>query len=313
MNIPQELLKYQLAYGNILYVNDKAQRIVYRVQKIQGITDVKVPCFYPDYTYSVILPSHGYDRGDTLKIDFAEGIRLIELEEMYLFNNIVLSIPKSAVHVGGYLEYDIGNLEINFNGAKAKLDLGTDDSTLASNTVFKGYENLNCVSTGTTFLLDQCIVAPNIECLNLTEFGLNPFRLFIPKTIKAFEMDITHSSYIRDYYHYSFSDCSLKDRNKYLDYIVKYVHTITLDKLSYFVTLKLSNRVRVTGTTIIYVEDPKITRFIDKIEGAVIVVPKGTSDYISTTHVPRDINRVVELKAGQSIKELVSKWVLEIA
>lgn len=295
MGIKQELLKHQLAYGNILYVDDRAQRIVYRVPEIQDNIDIEVPCFYQDYTYSVILPSHSCDRGNTLKIEFAEGIRLIELKEMYQFNNISLNIPKSVIRVDGYLEYDIGNLEINFNGAKAKLDLGTSGDILAEKAVFKGYENLNCISTGTTYLLDQCIIAPNIECLNLTEFGLNPFRLFIPRTVKAFEMDITHSSYARRYSDYSFSGYSLKDRNKYLDYIAKYVHTITLDKLFYFVGIKLHNRIKPTGTTIIYVEDPSITKFVDEVEGAIIVVPRGMSDYVSSKYVSRKRNRVVEV------------------
>jgi hypothetical protein len=222
---------------------------------------------------------------------------------------VYINIPKSAVHVGGYLEYDTGDLEINFNGAKAKVDFGTSRNILPSKSVFKGYENLNCISTYMAYLLDQCIIAPDIECLNLAEFGLSPLRLFIPRTVKAFEMDIAHSSYTRNYLGYSFSDRSLRDRNKYLDYITKYVDTVTLDKLSYFECIKLHNRIRTTGTAIIYVEDPKVTKFIDSVEGTVIIVPKGMSDYISTVNVPRDLNRVVELKAGQDMKEMISKWV----
>ena len=293
----QLLLKYKLAYNyDSVEVDEKSRSIKFLIQPAGEFTSVTVPCLDPDYTYTFRVAEE-YRLARNLKLDFEEGITSVYFGDIHMFTNVCVNLPKTLTYLGSEkgLYWAPHKLTIDFNYAKADVCLNSMDITLAKITEFKRFENINFLPSDTTILLNQSVIAPSAPHLDLNELGYRPFKLVVPHTVETIKMGIRKSVTADRYPDYLYRNVDDYIMGKYLDFLDYDVNDMSMKGINNFVAKDLHHKMAVTDVCYIYLANPKVTKFIDKVEGAVIVVPKGMSGYVSPLHVSRHRNRIVEV------------------
>ena len=288
----QLLLKYKLAYDNIrIEVSDRYRYIEFWVKPTGDFTKVEIPYLGTDYRYDFKVNSN-LPNFKSLRLDFMEGIKHINMGDILKFREAYVSIPKSATSVISNRGFTASKLTVNFNDASILVNMPSISSNrvFCTSLMFEGYKNIDCTLADAVYLLNQCIRFTDVDFLRLKDIGYRPFKLIATSTVKHLEIQPKNIGIYAPYYYVS--DESLL---KYLHFIASDIHNVTVDDANRFIDTNLVDEIEVRDVGIIFVENPRVTKFEGKVDGAVIIVPRGTAGYVSKRCVPRNRNIVMEV------------------